>query len=220
MSSVMSLSQHRARQEPTPNLWEADVDKVINRLKKRSLHCGWHVPWCLYTHIEETWEDHAGPLQPTGLRITLGHGLFYNWQEVLRWIGDEAKQRGLGLNTDFTLTESLISFYPGSEVTTAVSSTTVVRLDISKYWNRDDGLKVGAVRSPNVVWPGLEVAWLLALNPDYLFAMDGERFPYLTLPGLQVGNGGVPCIGRGNSGVFVYGTSQENPRAGAIPSFR
>ena len=54
--------------------------------------------------------------------------------------------------------------------------------------------------------PGLEVAWLLALNPGAYVAIDYETIPGFIAAGLVVGSDDVPFFARDSGGAFVGGS--------------
>ena len=127
--------------------------------------------------------EHAGPLEPTGVMLWLGRDLAYNWAEALAWLKDELEAANLDLTWYNYLENAAIAFYEGSEQE-GNPNAGLVGLDFHTFWDRQNGVVPREVRPKRPNWPGLEVVWFLALNPQYCARMDGGTIPFLTAPGL------------------------------------
>ena len=97
-----------------------------------------------------------------------------------------------------------VSFFPGSEQSGG-RKLTVALLNLATYWDPTDGVVSNEVRKIEKRLPGLEVAWLLALNPQVYLAIDYETIPGLIAAGLVVDSDYVPFFERGSDGAYVSG---------------
>lgn len=164
--------------------------------------------------------DHAGPLLPTGITCTLGKGLQHDWKVVMRVIKYELQKRDVKFTEYFDA--SRLSYFPGSEpVKTKTPQLGVALLDLETFWDPQNGVMPREARRQRSRWPGLEVAWLLALNPQVAIMMDGKAVPYMFAPGLVVGRGSLPVFSRDDREVYVNGVWDGSPwyRASVV-SFR
>lgn len=132
--------------------------------------------------------DHAGSLQPTGISCTLGKGLQGDRGVIQQIIEYELDLLGIPYEDD-SLEERQLSYYPGSEP--AQSSTpqlAAALLDIGRFWDRENGVNAYQVREQlrGRPLPGLQVDWLVALNPQILELGEHETIPGLIAPGLAV----------------------------------
>lgn len=184
------------------------ADRVLARCEQR----GWELfdekrrdPLMRLAMNREDLRQHAGPLEPTGIKLWLGHNLAYNWAEALAWLKDELVAADIDLQWYNYLEDSAITFYEGSEQEGGPNAG-LVGLDFHTFWDRPHAPVPKEVRPKRPNWPGLEVVWFLALNPQCCALMDSETIPFLTAPGLVVvvvGSERVPVFGRDECGFYV-----------------
>lgn len=174
------------------------ADKIVewNRLR------GWGLTKAQITTFARNLVDHLDPLHPTGISLWLGRDLPYNWEEVMACLKLEVE----ALGEKFTpyVGAGRVSFFPGSEQTGG-RKLTVALLDLQTYWNPTDGVVSNEVRKIEKRLPGLEVAWLLALNPQVYVAIDYETIPGFIAAGVVVSSVHVPLFERDSGEAFVYG---------------
>lgn len=146
--------------------------------------------------------DHAGPLQPTGISLTLGKGLRHDWEVVMKVLEYELQKLGVKFTEYFDA--SRLSYFPGSEPAKAKTPQLEgALLDLQTFWDLQNGVMPREARRQRSRWPGLEVAWLLALNPEVFLAMNGETIPFMWATGLVVDSGRLPYFYRDSDGAFV-----------------
>ncbi len=145
--------------------------------------------------------DHLDPLHPTGISLWLGRDLPFNWEEVIACLKLEVEALGVKFNSDY-FTSKQLSFFPGSEQS-GKRKLTVALLDLQTYWNPTNGVVPSEVRRIEKRLPGLEVAWLLALNPEVYVAIDYETIPGLIAAGLVVDSDYVPRFARDSVEAYV-----------------
>jgi hypothetical protein len=178
------------------------VDHIMARSKLR----GWGFTQADASKLNANLHDHDGPLTPTGVSIWLGRDLKFNWTEMTAWIEDEVNKLGFTFQDYFgPVRMHQLSFLPGSEVT-GKRKLDVVDLDLATFLGSTNGVIPMNVRSSRLKWPGLEVATLLALNPQVYVAMDGETIPYLFASGLVVDSDGLPVFHCNSDGAYVHGS--------------
>jgi hypothetical protein len=161
---------------------------------------GWGLTTTQITTFARTIVDHLDPLHPTGVSLWLGRDLSYNWEEVMACLKLEVEALGEKFTPFFGAER--VSFFPESEQTGG-RKLTVALLDLATYWNPTDGVVPNEVRKIEKRLPGLEVAWLLALNPEVYVAIDYETIPGLIAAGLVVGSGEVPIFAHDSDEPFV-----------------
>lgn len=184
---------------PAPIAWRSVseyADKIVEWNKLR----GWGLTKTQITTFARTLVDHLDPLRPTGISLWLGRDLPYNWEEVMACLEHEVT--ALGENFTPYVGAERVSFFPGSEQIGG-RKLTVALLDLATYWNPTDGVVPNEVRKIEKRLPGLEVAWLLALNPQVYLAVDYEAIPGLIAAGLVVDSGSVPSFERDSDGAYV-----------------
>ena len=155
---------------------------------------------------------HSGPLMPTSVSIWLGKDLAYNWGEMMVWVKDEMKALDCEFQTYFSPNQ--LSFLPGSE-RTGRRRLSVVTLDlVDTYWDPVDGVVLRDVRPLRSSWPGLEVATLLALNPQKYAEMNWLTVPNMFVPGMVINSNPdwAPCFFRTGHRFYVNGDSASNFR--------
>lgn len=181
---VDAIDVYPQQASPKSYLPWTPVDQYVDRIMARSQLRGWGFTSDDADKLSATMHDHDGLLMPTGVSIWLGKDLAYNWTEMTTWIEDEVKVLGFTFQTYFN--PDRLSFLPGSECAGRRRKLDDVELDLATFWNPTNGVIPRDVRSSRPKWPGLEVATLLALNPQVYVAMDGKTIPYMFAPGLVV----------------------------------
>jgi hypothetical protein len=176
------------------------VNEYAEKIAARSKLRGWGLTKAQIDSFAATLKDHAGPLLPTGISLWLGRNLQYNWDEAMAWLNDEVSARNEKFKPYFDA--SRLSFYPGSEQS-GKRKLTAVGLDIDVLWDRTNGFSPKGTRPHRATWPGLEVAWLLALNPQVYLGIDYETIPAFWAPGLVVGSDSVPYFSHGTDEAFI-----------------
>lgn len=189
---------------PKPPVPLTAVSDYYDRIVARAELRGWKLPQeqldALKVQLETL--DHASDFQPVDISMWLGGDLAYNRAEAVAWLKDEVEAKGLEF-VDYT-GEGRTSFYPGSEQS-GEPSISACGLDIQLFWNPTDGVVPKDIREsqPSMRWPGLEVFWFLALNPDLYLAIDFENIPGLLAPGLVVGSAFLPYLRRNEREAWV-----------------
>lgn len=161
---------------------------------KRSCERGWGFTPYETEKLADDMHDHynhSDPLLPTSANIWLGGSIRYNWSEAMEWISDELKKRKCSFQVCFNYKK--LSFLLGNE-RKGSPKLSPVGLDLHKFWDRSRYCAPENKRAPSERWPALEVAWLIALNPDVYMAMDGIYVPYMMAYGLVIGDDGIPCF--------------------------
>lgn len=155
-------------------------------------------------------KDHRGVSNLTAVNIWLGHRLDYNWREAMLWLTDEMNKLDCGLQTYFG--KGKLSFLPGSE-RRGSRELNAVNLDLSDFRVVGESVGPRELRSVRKSWPGLEIAWFLALNPQALAVMDGKKAPCIFAPGLIHNAVGMPHFSCDNreARVVVSGSSFKYP---------
>lgn len=150
--------------------------------------------------------DHAGPHQPTGITLTLGEGLKGDRKVIQQIIKYELGK--LGVSYRDYLEDAHFSYYSGSEpIKEREPHLAPALLDIGRFWDPQNGVVVRKVREQlaGQPLPGLEVDWLMALNPQVLIAIDYETVPGFLATGLVVDSVDVPVFHRDDVEAYVYG---------------
>ncbi len=188
-----------------PDIPWTPVSQYVERIMARSRLRGWGFTKKQSAALAANLTDHAGRLRPTGVTIRLGKGLEHDRAEAIAWLEDEAKACGFAFE-DYT-GPGRTSFYVGSEQSEQEDTKCLgpVGLDLETYWDPTDGVVPSEVRRLQRFWPGLEVAWLLALNPQVYVKMDGTIIPFMLASGLVVGSGSLPRFLRDGRKAFVGG---------------
>lgn len=167
------------------------VGQYVHRIMDRSDKCGWGFTSQDADILSANLQDHESPMRPTGVDIWLGNDLQYNWQQAVDWLREEVKTLGHKLLVFFKPIS--LSFLPNCERQLGLNLD-VVKLDFKTFWNPSEGLSSKKVLSNRSIWPGLEIAWFLALNPQVFMNMDGKTIPYIQAPGLVVYQSGMPSF--------------------------
>lgn len=148
--------------------------------------------------------DHTGPHQPTGISLTLGRGLKGDREVIQQIIRYELGMPGVAY-TDYIRESGLsVKYLAGSEPPKRrTPELDVALLDIGTFWDPRNGVVPNQVRRQRNRWPGLEVDWLMALNPQVLAAIDYDTVPGFIATGLVVDSGHVPVFDRDDREVYV-----------------
>jgi hypothetical protein len=186
----------------TPITWRS-VSEYASKIAEWNKLRGWCLTKTQITAFAKTLVDHLDPLHPTGISLWLGRDLPYNWEEVMACLKLEVE--ALGESFTPCVGAERVSFFPGSEQTGG-RKLTVALLDLATYWNPTDGVVPNEVRKIEKRLPGLEVAWLLALNPEVYVAIDYETIPGLIAAGLVVGSDFVPHFELCSDEAYVLGS--------------
>lgn len=202
---------------PAPIAWRS-VGEYADKIAEWNKLRGWGLTKTQITTFARTLVDHLDPLHPTGISLWLGRDLLYNWEEVMACLEHEVTALGEKF-TPYVGAER-VSFFPGSEQSGG-RKLAVALLDLATYWNPTDGVVPNEVRKIEKRLPGLEVAWLLALNPQVYLAIDYGAIPGLVAAGLIVGSGCVPDFGRDSAGACVLdGWADGRWGDGSVVAFR
>ena len=194
------------------------ASELIDRIMKRSEKRNWGFTTADADKLARTMHDHFGDLYPTSVRLWLGKTLKFNWSELMLWIKDEVEALGYEFKEYFDV--SRLSFFPGSEMS-GKRSLDVVDLDLETFRNPDNGIVVRDERPKRKKWPGLEVAVLLALNPQIYIMMDGKVVPYMLSAGLVVDSDYLPLFYRLDRKVYVHDRWDDDRWYGsAVVAFR
>lgn len=190
---------------------------------------GWGLTGQQIDDFANTLVDHAGPLQPTGISLWLGRDLAYNWAEVMACFEHEVWTPGTKFAQYVNPVYSGLSFLPGSEQS-GEPQLSVALLDLATYWDPTNGVSPSKVRAKESRLPGLEVAWLLALNREVYRSIDCRRIPGMIAAGLDTTILGHPDIDTGQTvgfgggqsdGLYVTGIHLRPPsRWDTVVSFR
>jgi hypothetical protein len=161
---------------------------------------------------------HLDSLHPTGVAVWLGHSLAYNWNEAMAVLRMEIEPLGEKFEP-YTGAER-ISFFRGSEHS-GDARLTVALLDLATHWVSGESVVPSEVRQQEEKLPGLEIAWLLALNPEVYRLIDYSTVPGLVAGGLVVDAAGVPNFGRDTDEVYVgSGWSSDGLLGTSVARFR
>lgn len=143
--------------------------------------------------------DHIGPLQPTGISFTSGKGIEHDRKILRQIIEYELSKLGVSY-VDYNQQDGRqVAYFPGSEPGGSDKPhLATALLDIGRFWDPKNGIVVRRVREQlkGQRLPGLEVDWLMALNPQVFAAIDYETVPGFVAPGLIVDSTDVPVFGR------------------------
>jgi hypothetical protein len=175
------------------NLW-SPVCTYVPKIKARSDLRGWGLTDEQLFELALNLEDHAGPLQPEGISLTLGKGLEYDLAEAEAWAKDSFTALGMGISfTDYVQKKASPVEYYGTKHTFVPAQPTIApaHLDLEKFWDKVDGVSVSQVRDLLTNLPTTEPYWLKCLNPKAWLSIDGKTMPLLTSPGLVVNDDDV-----------------------------
>ncbi len=149
--------------------------------------------------------DHAGPRQPTSIGVTSGKGLEFDRKVVQPIIKYELAKIGVTY-TDYIRQCGLsVKYLPGSEPVHRGRKPQLAPalLDIGTFWDTQNGVVVREARRQYNRWPGLEVDWLMALNPQVLAAIDYKDIPGFIAAGLVVDSDDMPSFYRAGRKAYV-----------------
>lgn len=184
---------------PAPIVWRP-VSEYAEKITEWNRLRDWGFTTAQVTTFAGTLVDHLDPLHPTGISLWLGRDLPYNWEEVMACLKYEVE--ALGEKFTQHVDSRRVSFLPGSEQSGG-RKLAVVLLDLATYWHPTSGEVASEVRTNEARLPGLEVAWLLALNAPVYLAIDYETMPGLIAAGLVIDSGLLPYFSRDSGEAFV-----------------
>ncbi len=178
---------------------------------------GWGLTRGQIDTFANTLVDHLDLLHPTGISLWLGRDLSFNWEEVTACLKLEVE--ALGKKFGLYIESDRLSFFPGSEQS-GKPRLDVALLDIQTYVGTTSGVVPSEIRKIKKRLPGLEVAWLLALNPQVYLAIDYKTIPGFIAAGLVVDSVFVSYFAY-DSGAYVGVLWADAPRlADAVMIFR
>ena len=187
----IDIPQFKALLEnPTPKIEWTPVKQYAERILKRSDECGWGFSKSDVINLASNLKEHSGSLYPSSINIWLGEDIEHNWAEAINWLRDEVDSLSYSLQTYFEPRQ--VSFTPNSEQS-GPKCLKSIQLDLATYWDPICGISPFKIKQTKSIWPGLEIVWLLALNPQIFLDMDGLNIPYLIAPGLSI-DSGLPCF--------------------------
>lgn len=165
-------------------------------------------------------KPHIDVLYPTAVTLRLGKGRQHDWYESLLWIQEWLASE----NKPFEQSGSCVSvqYLGGQELGGKSPELSVALLDLVTYQNwRKFGATPAKARDHRQLWPGMEIPWFLALNPEYYKKLGQTNWPYLWAPGLVARSNLMPVFGSNTNGVFVRSESPVYAWGGrTMPAFR
>lgn len=179
-----------------PGISWTPVEQYAQLIMERSDQRGWGFQKFDALHLALKLNKHSNLLTPTSVNIWLGKDLAHNWLEAIFWIKDRVELLNYDLQLFFE--SSQLSFLNGSAPhKNGQIGMNVVELDLKTFWGHiDNSIPWWHTQSNNISWPSLEIAWLLALNPQIFIGMDGKTIPYLLASGLTIDENDIPCFHR------------------------
>jgi len=199
--SKVDRSAFKAVLTPVPaSIAWRPVDEYYYKIIEWNELRGWGFTRPQISRFAATLVDHLDPLHPTGISLWLGRDLPYNWEEVTACLKHEVEV--LGKRFTQCVESDRVSFFPGSEQS-GKRKLTVALLDLQTYWKPPEGVVPSKVRRIEKRLPGLEVAWLLALNAPVYLAIGYVTTPGLIAAGLVVNSGSVPNFARDSDEAYV-----------------
>lgn len=186
------------------------VNRYVQLIMARSELRHWGFTQDDADKLEHALKDHRGVSKLTAVNIWLGYRLDHNWHEAMLWLTDEINKLGCDVQTYFG--KGKLSFLPGSE-RRGSRELSVFDLDLSDFREVGESISPRELRSVRESWPGLEIAWFLALNPQVFVAMDGKKIPCIFAPGLTHNSVGMPHFSCNNreARIVVSGKSFKYP---------
>lgn len=186
---------------PTPFAWRP-VGEYAERISQWNNMRNWGLSGVQISTLANSIVDHLDPLHPTGIDLWLGRNLAYNWREAMICLQTEVE--AIGEKFVPYIDGDRIKFLSGSEQA-GQPSLGVALLTIDDGSSSEHGVVPDEVRETGDRFPGLEVAWLLALNPHAYRAIGAKAVPGLLAPGLTVDTGCVPAFAGDSKGTYVGG---------------
>jgi hypothetical protein len=141
--------------------------------------------------------DHAGSCHPTGISLMLGKGIQCDWKVAMQVLQYELSKVGV-LFKDCL--DSKVSYYSGSEEPIKGGEPQVDVALLDTTWTPTSDIVPCQMHEQyqGQPLPGLEVAWLMALNPQIFNTIDHETVPAFLAPGLVSCANSVPVFDRGD----------------------
>lgn len=206
--------------KPTLTIPWTPVTEYVERIMARSELRGWGFTELDACKLADSLRnhDHFGDLYPVSVRMWLGNDLMFNWSELMLWIEDEISASNCGFNSYLDVRQ--LAFLPGSEIS-GERSLDVVDLDLQTFWDKDKGIMPINARATRDKWPSLEVAVMLALNPQVYTMIDGNTVPGMLSSGLVVDSICLPNFSRDNCEVYVHDRWRDDQwRLSSMVAFR
>jgi hypothetical protein len=137
---------------------------------------------------------HRDVLHPTAVKLTLGKGAGYDWAEANAWLADAVGELGSKYFDDCTeIARSRKWFHYARNSGPTVELEPELQpshLDLESFhlkdevaWN-DRPIMLHLI-DERETWPGTDMAWLFALNPEmFLSGWARHRYTNLYLPGI------------------------------------
>jgi len=220
-SSISVVMMRALRAHLTSNISPLKINWKHPSLFSRTIEgwgveCGWSLPDALIEGLQQALvgRRHPGPLQPLSVDFWLNKTLPDNLQLVLWRLRHVAKCR----EEEFDCIDLRRCTAPDDQGGDERYLRPVV-LDLSKYWDLNDGIVPAEVMSAEPRWPGMAAVCLAALNPDVVFRSDDELVPALVIPGIRVGDDEILRIRRGVDGLIVDAMSIHKITRAALVAF-
>jgi len=174
-----------ALRSPVVPSWRP-VSEYAEKISEWNTLRNWGLSETQIATFSDTLVDHHDTLNPTGISLWLGRNLQFNWEEAMFCIKHEIE--AIGMKSNIYIDAKDVSFLPGSEQT-GEPELTVALLDLESYGDPTDSISAGEVREIEGRLPGLEVAWLLVLNPRMFVSINYDTILGFVAAGLLVGAG-------------------------------
>ena len=194
------------------------VGEYPDRIKERSDLCNWKFSRKDVAKLSKGLRscDHESPSKHIGVDIDLGKGLAYNCAQAISWLKVGINELGFELKVYINPDElSALSKRQGPDLK-------IVELDFETFWNQFTGLSIKQVISSRDDWPGTEILWFAALNPQIIVNMNGVQIPYILIPGLEVYQSEVCCklsIYRDDRNVYIWPVAGFCSRFTLMPAY-
>ncbi|MDR0591130.1 MAG: hypothetical protein LBG75_01010 [Candidatus Nomurabacteria bacterium] len=178
------------------------VCTYVQKIAKRNAERDWGLTDTRLLELAVKLQDHAGPLQPESITLTLGKGLAHDWAEAAAWAKDALAEIGVDF-TDYPQKNGASVKLYGDITLPNELKLAPAHLDLKKYWDRENGTSADQVRAIGQRLTTLEAYWLLCLNPEVWDAIDYETMPGLISPGVVVGDDNVLSFERDSVEAYV-----------------
>ncbi len=176
--------------------WKS-VDTYVDAIYERSRLRKWGFSKKRIERALTGVQEHKDVLHPSAIKLSLGKGAAHDWSEANLWLADAIKQPdyeqryfddcttcGAGPSWFHYANNSMPFEKPGSHVAPSYLDLDTFNLKEEVAWNdREIMLYLIDTRK---TWPGLDLIWLFALNPE-MFMQGWDRWrSYTTLymPGI------------------------------------
>lgn len=177
-------------------------------------------------------QDHRDVLHPSAIKLTLGQGAAYDWSEANLWLADAIKQPdyeqryfddcttcGSGPDWFHYANHSIPFEGPGPNIAPSYLDLDTFNLKDEVPWNdREIMLRLIDKRK---AWPGIDLVWLFALNPE-MFMLGWDRWrsgTYLYMPGIVLTDEPSDQAARDSGASTGWGFIPEFQTGGPIAGF-